>query len=119
MAGVGSWSFRIVLPPRLRPRAVLGRGGREVVVHASGRPWLVGRWAVGEVMVAAAGPVRLGVIGDCASSADRVAVLAGRARTVEDLDHLATTLVGSVHLLASIGGRVRAQGTASGLRRLW
>lgn len=69
--------------------------------------------------VAAAGPVRLAVIGDCVPSVERVAVLAGRVGGVEDLDHVAGRLVGSVHLLASIGGRVRAQGTASGLRRLW
>ncbi len=98
---------------------VSGQGAVEVVVHASGHPWLVGRWAVGEVTVATAGLVRLAVIGDCAPSAERLGELAGRARTVEDLDQLATRLVGSVHLLASIGGRVRAQGTASGLRRLY
>lgn len=99
--------------------SVIGQGGMEVMVHASRRPWLVGRWAAGEVVVAAAGPVCLAVIGDCAPSVDYVAELASRARTVEDLDHLAPKLVGSHHLLASIGGRVRAQGTASGLRRLF
>lgn len=99
--------------------AVIGRGGGKVVAHASGRPWVVGHWAAGEVMVAEAGPVSLAVIGDCPPSIERVTVLADRVGRVEDLDYLAGRLVGSVHLLASIGGRVRAQGTASGLRRLW
>ncbi len=99
--------------------AVAQQSEVEVVAHASGRPWLVGRWAAGEVAVSAAGVARLAVMGDCAPNVDHLAELAGRADSVDDLDHLATRLVGSVHLLASIAGRVRAQGTASGRRRLY
>jgi asparagine synthase (glutamine-hydrolysing) len=98
---------------------LIGRDGMEVVGHASGRPWLVGRWVDGEVVVATAGLVRLAVIGDCAPTAEHLAELVTRVDRIEDLDHLAVKLAGSVHLVASIGGRVRAQGTASGLRRLF
>lgn len=98
---------------------VFQHGGADVVFHASGRPWLIGRWATGEMMVAAAGRIQLAVTGDYAPPAEHLAEMASRAGTVKDLDHLAARLVGSVHLLASIGGRVRAQGTVSGLRRLY
>ena len=44
---------------------------------------------------------------------------AGRIRTVADLDRLAGSLVGSAHLLASVDGRVRVQGTVTGIRRVF
>ncbi|HEX8869188.1 MAG TPA: asparagine synthase-related protein, partial [Lentzea sp.] len=81
--------------------------------HASGRPWLVGQWHDDEITVAAAGDVRLAVIGWCPVS---VAELERAAFRPHALDGLARELAGSFHLVASLGGRCRVQGTASGLR---
>ncbi|WP_439660224.1 asparagine synthase-related protein [Lentzea sp. HUAS TT2] len=50
-----------------------------------------------------------------AGFADAVA----RVRTLADVDAVARSLVGSVHLVASVGGRVRVQGTVSGVRRVF
>ncbi|MFD5271096.1 lasso peptide isopeptide bond-forming cyclase [Streptomyces sp. NPDC058335] len=87
--------------------------------HASGRPWLVGRWASGEITAVAAGPVRLAVIGVCPVTAARLTELAARIRAVSDLDALAASLPGSCHLVASVDGQVRFQGSATGLRRVF
>ncbi|MBW4719985.1 asparagine synthase-related protein [Saccharothrix obliqua] len=90
--------------------------GPQVVAHASGRPWLIGHWAAGEVVVGGAGDVRIAVHGFSPVDAGRLAAVAARVRAPADLDRLARTLPGSAHLIASIGGRVRFQGSVSGFR---
>ncbi|TVT35613.1 asparagine synthase [Amycolatopsis rhizosphaerae] len=86
------------------------------VPHPSGRPWLLARGH--DLLVAEVPSGRLAVIGQCpvtaAELATRVAGLSGPA----DLDRLAVELPGSFHLLATVGGEVRVQGSASGLRRV-
>ncbi|MGI5171231.1 asparagine synthase-related protein [Spirillospora sp. CA-253888] len=93
-------------------------GGRQVLSHASGRPWIVGRWDAASLTEVAAGRNRLALLGathvDPATLRPRLA----RARTVGDLDPLARALPGSVHLVASIDGRVRAQGSVSTARQV-
>jgi asparagine synthase (glutamine-hydrolysing) len=88
----------------------------RVVKHASGRPWLVTRQPGGEVVVAEAGRTRLAVIGCCPVTASELTREAERLRDVADLDRLACRLPGSFHLVASVDGRLRAQGSASGMR---
>ncbi|MET9290774.1 asparagine synthase-related protein [Streptomyces sp. NPDC003077] len=100
-------------------RLVCARPGVQVVAHASGRPWLVGRWPAGRVRVVAAGQVRVAVAGFCPATGQALGAAAGRLRSLTDLDAVARALAGSAHLLASVGGRVRAQGTASGVRALF
>ncbi|MBB5775431.1 hypothetical protein [Nonomuraea jabiensis] len=63
-----------------------------------------------------AGATRLAVIGRCAFDADRLAVEASRLRDPAHLARPARTLPGSFHLVAALDGRLRVQGTASGLR---
>ncbi|MCG0065519.1 lasso peptide isopeptide bond-forming cyclase [Streptomyces tricolor] len=87
--------------------------------HASGRPWLVGRWSPGDLTVVTAGPVRLAVIGICPVTAPRLTELAARIRTVSDVDALAASLPGSCHVAASVDGQVRFQGSVTGLRRVF
>ncbi|MEU0124915.1 asparagine synthase-related protein [Streptomyces albidoflavus] len=91
----------------------------QVVRHASGRPWLVGRWTADELLWAEAGPVRVAVIGAAPPGPEPLLRAAGRARTPRDLDALARSLPGSFHLVASLGGRVRAQGTVSAVRQIF
>ncbi|MGB8201205.1 MAG: asparagine synthase, partial [Pseudonocardiaceae bacterium] len=58
----------------------------EVVAHPSGRPWLVGRWAPGELVVGGAGEVRIAVFGFCPVDSERLAAAAARVREPADLD---------------------------------
>jgi asparagine synthase (glutamine-hydrolysing) len=87
--------------------------------HRSGRPWLVGRWPDGEFLLAEAGTTRLAVVGHCPVGAAALAQLASRIRDVADVDAVAASLPGSFHLIASVGGRSRVQGSVSGLRRVF
>jgi asparagine synthase (glutamine-hydrolysing) len=100
-------------------RLLCARPGVEVVAHASGRPWLVGRWPASQVRVAGAGRTRVAVAGFCPATGQELQAAAGRLRNVADLDVVARSLAGSAHLLASAGGLVRAQGTVSGVRVLF
>jgi asparagine synthase (glutamine-hydrolysing) len=110
-------SHFVVLPDHEAALAVAHRvGAPRTLAHPSGRPWLVGRWRDDEVTVAAAGDVRLAVIGWCSVTAEELERAASALRDLTHLDDLARRLPGSFHLVASLGGRCRVQGTASGLR---
>jgi asparagine synthase (glutamine-hydrolysing) len=87
--------------------------------HTSGRPWLLGCWDEGTVTSAKAGDTKIAVIGQHAVMADDLARAAGQIRVISDLDQLAGSLVGSSHLVASVAGRVRVQGTVTGTRRVF
>ncbi|MET9412594.1 asparagine synthase-related protein [Streptomyces klenkii] len=90
------------------------------VQHASGRPWLLGHWSAGEVVVGRAGSARLAVIGQCPVTAGRLNRLAaGLGTGVAYLDRIGAVLPGSFHAVAAAGGRLRVQGSASGLRRVF
>lgn len=93
--------------------------GRQLVSHSSGRPWLIGRWPTEELQLATVGTTRLAVLGRCPVSSTELTDLAAGVRDAADLNRIAVRLPGSFHLLASVDGRVRAQGTVSGLRRLF
>ncbi|MEV3992328.1 lasso peptide isopeptide bond-forming cyclase [Streptomyces sp. NPDC049837] len=101
--------------------ALRGRAVQEIqeISHPSGRPWLLGHWSPGTLAVGQAGPVKIAVVGQHASTAEHLAVAARRTDTVAGLDALAGSLTGSVHLAASVAGCVRVQGTVTGLRRLF
>jgi asparagine synthase (glutamine-hydrolysing) len=86
--------------------------------HASGRPWLLGCWDEGAMATGQAGDTRIAVIGQHAVRADDLVRAAGQIRVVSDLDRLAGSLVGSTHLIASVAGQVRVQGTVTGTRRV-
>ena len=87
--------------------------------HPSGRPWLLGCWPEGTVTTGQAGDTKLAVIGQHAVPPGQLADAAARIRAVADLDGLAASLVGSAHLVASVAGRVRVQGTVTGVRRVF
>jgi len=87
--------------------------------HTSGRPWLLGSWAEGISTVGQAGDTKIAVIGQHAVMANDLARAAGQIRVISDLDLLAGSLVGSSHLVASVAGRVRVEGTVTGTRRVF
>jgi asparagine synthase (glutamine-hydrolysing) len=112
-------SHFVVLPDHGTALAVarrVGVLGPRTLSHASGRPWLAGQWRDDEITVAAAGDVRLAVIGWCPVSVVELEREASGLRDLAHLDELARRLPGSFHLVASLGGRCRVQGAASGLR---
>lgn len=109
----------VVLPDHDTAAAVarfFARPGTRTLPHPSGRPWLVGHWHDDEMVTARAGSAALAVIGCCPLDADGLRRHAARLRDIAHLDALARTLPGSFHLMAALDGRLRVQGTASGLR---
>jgi asparagine synthase (glutamine-hydrolysing) len=99
--------------------AVVGAHAVQTLPHDSGRPWLMGRWAVGELVTAQVGGLQVAVIGCCPITATALSRLALPVHTVADLTRLGAGLPGSFHLVAAIEGRVRVQGSVSGLRRVF
>ncbi|NVK80042.1 asparagine synthase-related protein [Streptomyces morookaense] len=93
--------------------------GVQLVSHASGRPWIVGRWPVGGLTVAAAGRARVALAGHSPADADHLDRVVRQRPDLSAVDALARTVRGSAHLAASAGGKVRVQGTASGVRRVF
>jgi asparagine synthase (glutamine-hydrolysing) len=93
--------------------------GPQRIDHASGRPWIVGDWAAGEVTLVEAGPRRLACLGltrvDAAATARSLAGLG----SLHDADVIAASLPGACHLSVSMDGRVRAQGTVCGSRQIF
>ena len=119
-SAVPSWF--VVLPDCASAHSIRvlvhGVATREIR-HDSGRPWLLGQWAEGFITTGQAGPTKIALIGQHAATAGELSETASRIRSVPDLDRLALSLVGNSHLIATVAGRVRAQGTANGLRRVF
>ncbi|MFI0262305.1 asparagine synthase-related protein [Streptomyces sp. NPDC017056] len=91
----------------------------EVVTHHSGRPWLLGSWPAGQVVVAAAGSARMAVIGRCPVTAEALADRLRALRDVSDTERALAGLPGSFHAVTSADGRVRVRGSASAVRRVF
>ncbi|MFI8100215.1 lasso peptide isopeptide bond-forming cyclase [Streptomyces sp. NPDC086023] len=89
--------------------------------HRSGRPWLVGRWAPSGLTVGECGGTRIAVLGEHSVTAEaaRRAAEAAESTSLSALDRLSATWSGSLHLVASSGGRVRVQGGVVGMRRVF
>ncbi|RKT54717.1 asparagine synthase-related protein [Saccharothrix australiensis] len=125
-AGHGEEWF-VVLPDdecALAVAAALGPGAGPFTVtgrldHPSGRPWLIGRWDERDLLVGTAGRTRVAVLGCCPAPPDAITALARRATRPADLDRAAGALAGCFHLLATVDGVVRAQGSAFGVRRVF
>jgi asparagine synthase (glutamine-hydrolysing) len=100
--------------------AALADHATQQLDHPSGRPWLVGRWHEPEFACAQTGNVAVAVLGQhVLSGTSSLETVVGRVRSVDDLDRVSAALAGSFHLIASVQGVVRAQGTVLGQRRLF
>jgi asparagine synthase (glutamine-hydrolysing) len=120
LAGLPSWfvvladdDAAVRLAAALRPSAT-----RELC-HPSGRPWLLGRWNEASAVVGQAGANKVALIGQAGCTEGDLAEVAGRADDLTDLDRLPGWFAGSFHLVASVAGRVRVQGTVTGVRRVF
>ncbi|MFD8086293.1 asparagine synthase-related protein [Kitasatospora sp. NPDC059722] len=106
-------------PGGARAYRQIGGEAPRLVAHASGRPWLAGSWAPEDLVVATAGPVSVAVFGPSPVTPDRLQALLPSVRDLPDLDALARALPGNTHVVASVHGRVRFQGTVTGTRSVF
>ncbi|MDN3025987.1 asparagine synthase-related protein [Streptomyces sp. S.PB5] len=102
-----------------RVRNLAGPDPSRVVSHASGRPWLVGRWSDDEMTVCAAGEVRLAVAGVCSLDAAQLSLRAMTIRATADIAAALSGAYGSFHVLASVAGSSYVRGSLSGKRRVY
>jgi asparagine synthase (glutamine-hydrolysing) len=99
--------------------AALRDHAAQQLSHPSGRPWLLGCWDEVTATTGQAADTKIAVIGQHAVMADELARAASQIRVISDIDGLAGSLAGSSHLVASVAGQVRVQGTVTGTRRVF
>ncbi|HEX6076748.1 MAG TPA: asparagine synthase-related protein [Micromonosporaceae bacterium] len=87
--------------------------------HPSGRPWVLGHWPDRSLAVGGSRTTTLALIGQHAATGAELSGAARQMRSPGDLERFAATVVGSCHLLASVDGQVRVQGTVTGVRRVY
>jgi hypothetical protein len=79
----------------------------------------MGRWASGTLATGRAGRITVAVLGQHALRDTDLAEVAASIRSISDVDRLARSTAGSAHIVASVDGVVRIQGTVTGVRRLY
>jgi asparagine synthase (glutamine-hydrolysing) len=108
------------LLPGLPPGPSSGSSdSRRTVRHASGRPWLVGHWDEADLLLVRAGDNQLAVAGPTDLDPRCAEHLLSGASRVEHIDSLVGSLAGCGHVVASVGGQVRAQGSLSTARQIY
>jgi asparagine synthase (glutamine-hydrolysing) len=114
-----SWFLAFPDTPAVAALAALARShaGQEIR-HASGRPWLVGRWSPQSMTAATCGRVRLAVVGQHAVTAAE-AERAARSGSAQAAEQLAAKWPGSHHLLGSFDGKILVRGTVTGVRSVF
>ncbi|WP_129768994.1 asparagine synthase-related protein [Streptomyces sp. L-9-10] len=115
------WYF-IALPDCAGGERVARRVGSDAQLicrHASGRPLLLARGPARQRVVVEGGAVRVAVIGGSSATEEGLRGQLGRPGGVRLLEELGHSLAGSFHLVAADGERLRLQGSASGLRRVF
>jgi asparagine synthase (glutamine-hydrolysing) len=111
----------VILPDHDVPVGVAPAGERtEVVPYPSGRPWIVVADRRSErLLVVRTRHLSVALIGHFSVTDDELERTVSEIRDVADLDDVGIRVSGSYHLLATDGRLLRAQGTASGTRRLF
>jgi asparagine synthase (glutamine-hydrolysing) len=90
-----------------------------VLTHHSRRPWIVGRWSAADAMCASAARNRAVIFGPTTMDVATLTARLRNVRGVRELDALAESLPGTFHLIASIDGEVRFQGSLSTARHVF
>ncbi|MBU7600431.1 asparagine synthase [Streptomyces sp. P38-E01] len=112
----------VVFPDHTSGSAALARLTHPApnrIDHPSGRPWIVGQWLPEELSVGTAGSSKVVLLGLHGVTGERLERVAHNAGCPGDLDAFAATVDGSWHLLASIDGTCRVQGSITKLRRVF
>jgi asparagine synthase (glutamine-hydrolysing) len=99
--------------------AKLAAEGANLLWHGSGRPWIVGWWDDDELVTASAGDRRVAVLGRTTASGQMLERRLRDIRTNAELSRLAGELSGCFHLISSLAGQVRAQGSLAGVYRVF
>ncbi len=118
--GSGAWYF-LAFPDNDAATPVAARAlpwADMVVEHPSGRPWLVGRQPNTRVLVHREGPNRLALVGSTSATDTELARMSDTARSVGDLTEVSARFAGNFCVVGSLAGRVYAQGSAVGVRRV-
>ncbi|MER8161233.1 asparagine synthase-related protein [Streptomyces sp. NPDC094472] len=92
---------------------------KNTLRHHSGRPWVVGNWPAGAAVCVEAGPSKIVLFGAAHTTEHGLLARLGKVRTVRELRGIVERTAGCFHLIASIDGVVRAQGSLSGARELF
>ncbi|MCA6093898.1 asparagine synthetase B family protein [Streptomyces sp. SCA3-4] len=93
--------------------------GLRIIEYDSGRPWIVGLWDDDGIAVARAGNKAVVLIGTLPKLGNGLGSRVERLRDLSELDGLSSSVPGEFHLLATLGGAMRVQGTAYGTRRVF
>ncbi|MDJ1131434.1 asparagine synthase-related protein [Streptomyces iconiensis] len=91
----------------------------RMIEHASGRPWIVGDWPDEAVGTVSAGGARLVVVGEWSAATSVLRRRLAEVESVEQAGALGEQVPGCFHLVASVGGQVRVQGTLAAVRRVF
>ncbi|MEV0277381.1 asparagine synthase-related protein [Streptomyces sp. NPDC050610] len=122
MSSTASGYWFVVLPDAEFPPGLLARlrdRAADEVAHPSGRPWLLGAWAAGQLALARVGDRLLALFGEASASAAVLRVRLKRARTLTGLESALVGVHGSFHVAATMAGHGYVRGSASGARRLY
>lgn len=117
---VGCWFM--VLPDCEPAPAVLTRFEQvphRILAHASGRPWIVGRWDDSTVKTVERGDARAAVFGVCDLSDGQLAKRVDDLKDACEAERVVTGAAGEYQLIVSCGGHVYARGSILGARRLY
>ncbi|WP_216900841.1 asparagine synthase-related protein, partial [Nocardia alni] len=112
----------VALPDRETRQGFVERlreGAVDVVRHPSGRPWLVGSWPPGRMVLASEGGQMLAVMGTSSTTPVDLTARLKRVRTVADVESALHGVYGSFHVAASVDGHMYVRGSAFGVRRLY
>ncbi|MFD3512138.1 asparagine synthase-related protein [Streptomyces sp. NPDC058657] len=125
--------FFVVLPDTAEGEAAAGhlrsaadaapgpadRGSWHTAAHPSGRPWILARLLVRNLVKVTRGDDALVLIGSHRTPAVTLDAVLGPARDTLDLHRRLTALPGLGHVVSRIAGETCVRGTASGHRRVY
>ncbi|MFI5805382.1 asparagine synthase-related protein [Streptomyces sp. NPDC051561] len=99
--------------------AAASGGSWQTVAHPSGRPWILARLLVRQLVHVSRGADALVLIGPHKTPAATLDAVLGPAADTRDLHHRLAGLPGLGHVVSRIGDETCVRGTASGHRRVY
>ncbi len=111
----------VVLPDCTNSSRVMAHsnGACRVDHPGSGRPWIMGEWSDSDFTIATVGDISVALVGCVSVCAEQLRRLVGKVRSIGDLDRLTEVLAGDFHLIGSVRGNTRIQGTVSTSRQVF
>lgn len=91
----------------------------KIVRYPSGRPWVLSRLVFSVISAVTVRDRALVLVGPASVDDQLLRGRLARCSSLGDLDGVLSGEAGVFHAIAALGGRIRVQGTASGLRRVY